>query len=104
LNEKLLYLIAFQIYYYRSVFAPSITIQLSGLIDENEYMAFGVSKPQGESKMIGADAAVAYIDGYLGYVDDYNITAKAPCGGVLGISRGVCKDELTGKELYLIYS
>jgi hypothetical protein len=69
---------------------------LSGLIDENEYMAFGVSKPQGQSLMIGADAAVAYIDGYQGFVDDYNITAKAPCGGVLGLNKGVCKDELTG--------
>lgn len=55
--------------------------------------------------MIGADAAVAYIDGYLGYVDDYNIAAKAPCGGVLGISRGVCKDEVLGntrKQIFLI--
>jgi hypothetical protein len=85
----------------RSVFAPSITIQLSGLIDENEYMAFGVSNPQGESKMIGADAAIAYIDGYLGYVDDYNIGAKSPCGGVLGINRGVCKDEILGKSRFL---
>jgi hypothetical protein len=70
---------------------------LSGLIDENEYMAFGVSKPQGQSQMIGADVAVAFIDGYLGIVDDYNITAKAPCGGVLGLNKGVCKDEVTGK-------
>jgi hypothetical protein len=85
------------IFNYRSVFAPSITIQLSGLIDENEYMAFGVSKPQGQSQMIGADVAVAFIDGYLGIVDDYNITAKAPCGGVLGLNKGVCKDEVTGK-------
>jgi len=82
---------------FRSVFAPSITIQLSGLIDDNEYMAFGVAKPQGQSMMIGADVAVAYIDGYLGVVDDYNITAKAPCGGVLGLNKGVCKDEVTGK-------
>ena len=80
------------------MFAPSITIQLAGLIDENEYMAFGVSKPQGQSSMIGADVAVAFIDGYLGVVDDYNITAKAPCGGVLGLNKGVCKDEVTGES------
>ena len=54
-----------RLFVFRSVFAPSITIQLSGLIDENEYMAFGVAKPQGQSLMIGADVAVAYIDGYL---------------------------------------
>ena len=48
--------------------------------------------------MIGADVAVAFIDGYLGVVDDYNITAKAPCGGVLGLNKGVCKDEVTGES------
>ena len=33
-----------------SVFAPSITIQLSALIEENEYIAFGVSKQVGSRK------------------------------------------------------
>ncbi len=75
-----------------SVFAPSITITLIGNVEENEYMAFGVSK-QGASKMVGSDVAVAYVDGLLGYVDDYNITARSPCTGVLGVNRGVCLDE-----------
>lgn len=74
-----------------SVFAPSITITLTGNIAEDEYMAFGVSKP-GDSKMVGSDVAVAYIDGLLGHVDDYNITARSPCTGVLGVNRGVCPD------------
>ncbi len=78
-----------------SVFAPSITIQLSGLIEEDEYIAFGVSQ-DGRSDMMQSDAAVAYIDGYLGFVDDYNITARSPCSGVLGIKRGVCRDDQVG--------
>jgi hypothetical protein len=41
-------------------------------------MAFGLSAAENKSEMIGADVAVAYIDGYLGYAADYNITAKAP--------------------------
>ena len=32
-----------------------------------------------------------------GVVDDYNITAKAPCGGVLGLNKGVCRDDVTGE-------
>ena len=35
--------------------------------------------------MVGSDVAIAYIDGLLAYVDDYNITAKSPCTGILGI-------------------
>lgn len=28
--------------------------------------------------MLGADVAIAYIDGYRGYANDYNITANSP--------------------------
>jgi hypothetical protein len=41
-------------------------------------MAFGLSAAENKSEMIGSDVAIAYIDGYLGYATDYNITAKAP--------------------------
>ena len=47
-----------------SVFAPSITIQLIGNVDENDYIGFGFSKP-GSSKMVGSDVAIAYVDGLL---------------------------------------
>ena len=47
-----------------SVFAPSITIQLIGNVDENDYIGFGFSKP-GASKMVGSDVAIAYVDGLL---------------------------------------
>ena len=66
------------------------------MIDENEYMAIGVSGEPGQSKMVGADAAIMYINGYLGAVDDYNITAKSPCSGVLGVRKGVCLDQQVG--------
>ena len=84
-----------------SVFAPVITIQISGLINENEYMAFGVSE-QGASRMVGSDAAVMYINGYLGYVDDYNITARSPCTGVLGVKKGVCRDNQAGFTKFVV--
>lgn len=47
-------------------------------VAEDEYMAFGLSAAENKSEMIGSDVAIAYIDGYLGYATDYNITAKAP--------------------------
>nr|CAD7448555.1 unnamed protein product [Timema bartmani] len=59
-------------------------------------MAFGLSGSTDKSEMIGSDATIAYLDGYLGYALDYNITAKAPCVKVLGQYKGVCKDMLLG--------
>ena len=41
---------------------------------------------------VGSDVAIAYKDGLLGYIDDYNITAKSPCSGILGVKKGVCLD------------
>ena len=49
-----------------SVFAPSITIELAGnLNNDNEYMSFGISGKQGTTEMIGSDVAVAYRNGFL---------------------------------------
>lgn len=45
---------------------------------EDEYMAFGLSGSEQRSQMVGADVAVAYVDGYRGFAADYNITALAP--------------------------
>ncbi|KAG8230724.1 hypothetical protein J437_LFUL010825, partial [Ladona fulva] len=78
------------------VFGPQITIELAAQVGENEYMAFGISGSPTSAQMIGADVAVAYIHGHLGYAKDYNITAKSPCIKVLGQYKGVCKDELLG--------
>ena len=30
---------------------------------------------------------------FQAYVEDYNITAKSPCTGILGQNKGVCPDE-----------
>jgi hypothetical protein len=31
---------------------------------------------QGENTMVGGDVGVAYMDEYLGHVEDYNLTAR----------------------------
>ena len=53
-----------------------IYFQLSGFIQDDEYMAFGISGRQGENAMIGGDVALVYMDEFLGHVEDYNLTAK----------------------------
>merc|ERR1711892_718650 len=77
-------------------FPPQLTIQLAGHIGDDEYMAFGPSGEQGKSIMKGGDVAVAYMDEYLGHVEDYNLTARAVCHSVLGQMGGACNDELLG--------
>lgn len=47
-------------------------------MEEDEYMAFGLSGSEQGSQMLGSDVAVAYIDGYRGFATDYNITALTP--------------------------
>lgn len=60
------------------VFGPQITLQLSGQVEKNDYMSFGMSGSETSSQMIGADVVVAYIDDIRGYSVDYNITSLAP--------------------------
>lgn len=128
------------------VFGPQITIQLAGqmgkwqtynylfparnsllkwclVLADNAYMSFGLSGAVDRSQMMGADVAVAYMDGFRGYATDYNITALSPvsvflpsecyfvcftqiivtffcfsnqCIKVLGQHKGVCRDDLIG--------
>lgn len=59
-------------------------------------MAFGLSAAENKSEMIGSDVAVAYIDGYLGYATDYNITAKAPVSCYI-------RDITLKNSVYLLY-
>nr|XP_023011646.1 protein Skeletor, isoforms B/C [Leptinotarsa decemlineata] len=80
------------------IFGPAITIQLAGQVREDEYLSFGISGSDQKSQMIGADVAVAYVDGYRGFATDYNITALTPCVKVLGQYKGVCKDEVVGGQ------
>lgn len=60
------------------IFGPQITIELAGQIMDDDYMSFGLSGSETASQMLGADVAVAYIDGARGYTTDYNITSLAP--------------------------
>lgn len=69
-------------------------MQLSGQVDEDDYMAFGISGSDKKSQMIGADVVVAYIDGHLGHSIDYHIDALVPCVKVLEDSKGVCRDDV----------
>ncbi|XP_054745962.1 protein Skeletor, isoforms B/C [Anastrepha obliqua] len=78
------------------VFGPQITLQLSGQVEKNDYMSFGISGSDTASQMIGADVVVAYIDDIRGYSVDYNITSLAPCVQVLGQNKGVCRDDVVG--------
>lgn len=80
------------------VFGPQITIQLAGLVEEDEYIAFGQSGSTDKLQMLGSDITVAYVDGYRGFAVDYNITANSPCVKVLGQYKGVCKDTLVGGQ------
>lgn len=41
-------------------------------------MSFGLSGAVDRSQMLGADVAVAYMDGFRGYSTDYNISALSP--------------------------
>nr|CAD7202981.1 unnamed protein product [Timema douglasi] len=74
------------------IFGPQITIQLAGQVAEDNYMAFGLSGSTDKSEMVGSDATIAYLDGYLGYALDYNITAKAPSPGVDKSNLVVCSN------------
>jgi hypothetical protein len=69
------------------VFGPAITMLLSGKVSEDDYMAFGLSGSDTKSQMLGADVAVTYIDGHLGYAIDYHIDALASCVQVLGVKK-----------------
>ncbi|KAI5714431.1 hypothetical protein M8J76_016990 [Diaphorina citri] len=55
------------------IFGPAITIQLAGQVDEQSYIAFGLSGSREKAEMLGAD-----------------------CIKVLGQYKGVCKDALVG--------
>jgi len=79
-------------------FPPQLTIQLAGNINEDEYMAFGMSGVQGENTMVGGDVALVWMDEFLGHVDDYNLTDRSVChsGSLLGLSGGACTDLMAG--------
>jgi DOMON domain/Electron transfer DM13 len=80
------------------VFGPAITMQLSGQIAPDDFMAFGLSGSDTKSQMLNADVALTYIDGHLGQAVDYHIDALAPCVRVLEQHKGVCRDSVVGGQ------
>ncbi|XP_045116491.1 protein Skeletor, isoforms B/C-like isoform X1 [Portunus trituberculatus] len=78
------------------VFGDQITMELAGQVGEDDYMAFGMSGSPSEPLMVGGDAVVVHMDGYLGSFKDYNLTSYMPCTHLLGQHKGVCYDDLVG--------
>lgn len=65
-------------------------ITISVLLDEGQYMAFGLSANPERSLMVGGDVVVAWVDKQTlqGYAIDYFLDAKSQCSG----GRGSCPD------------
>lgn len=72
----------------------SVFIELSGRIEESEYMAFGISGYQGRPQMQGADVVVAFYDNRTRSfrAEDYYMSHLSQCDG----KQGVCPDERVG--------
>ena len=70
--------------------------EVVGQVDVDDYIAVGLAGPDASKPMIGSDVAIVYLNGYLGYAADYNLTAKFPCSNVLGEYYGVCADTKLG--------
>ncbi|KAI8117583.1 isoforms D/E, Protein Skeletor, partial [Lucilia cuprina] len=68
----------------------SIVVQMVAKLDDNEYMAFGISPDKDRSVMIGSDVAVSWVDRATGkgYAIDYYLEGKSQCSG----KRGSCPD------------
>ncbi|XP_058466228.1 protein Skeletor, isoforms B/C [Malaya genurostris] len=86
--EVLLDDLAFEVRW--AVAGESIVIQLVAKLEDGEYMSFGISPDTAKSIMVGADAAVVWVDKATGkgYAQDYYLDAKSQCSG----SRGSCPD------------
>ncbi|XP_061391720.1 protein Skeletor, isoforms B/C-like [Musca vetustissima] len=68
----------------------SIVVQLVSKLEDNHYMAFGISPNKDRSVMIGSDVVVSWVekDTGKGYAVDYYLTDKSQCSG----RRGSCPD------------
>ncbi|XP_071827126.1 uncharacterized protein [Apostichopus japonicus] len=73
-----------------------ICVQLRGRVEQDEYMAFGVSGSSVETSMVGSDVTVAWISAATGQpmVVDYFLQAYSPCLAASGV--GACPDDRVG--------
>ncbi|XP_050585241.1 protein Skeletor, isoforms B/C isoform X1 [Bombus affinis] len=71
-----------------------IQIRVSGRINEDQYVAFGLSGREGKPEMIGGDVVVVAYDNRTGkfIAVDYYLSDYAQCDG----KKGVCPDERVG--------
>lgn len=69
-------------------------IELYGRINEDQYMAFGLSGANGRPQMAQSDVVVAFYDtnARVFRAEDYFISDLSQCDG----QRGVCPDERIG--------
>lgn len=79
----------------------SVVIELYGRMNEDEYMAFGLSGANGRSQMVNGDVVVAFYDkSQLRFrVEDYYISHLSQCDG----KQGVCPDERIGGKNDAVY-
>ena len=56
-----------------------VIFRLSARMDDNDYMAFGISGVDGRTRMIGGDVTVAYFnsDDNQFHADDYHLSSKS---------------------------
>ncbi|KAG1654628.1 Protein Skeletor, isoforms B/C [Nymphon striatum] len=73
-------------------------ISILNFVDDDDYVAFGVSGSEEKSQMRGSDVSLSYMTGLQGRTDDYNITDRAPCTNSLGKYQGVCPDVKVGGQ------
>ncbi|XP_013385801.1 protein Skeletor, isoforms B/C [Lingula anatina] len=63
-----------------------ITLELTGIIADEDYMAFGLSGSDTGTQMIGADVTVAWYDSQTGpRAVDYYMSAKSQCSNGVGV-------------------
>lgn len=72
----------------------SLHVELLGRIDEDQYMAFGLSGENGKTQMVRGDATVVFFDKSRGVfrAEDYFLSDLSQCDG----KYGVCPDNRIG--------
>eukprot|EP01083_Nonionella_stella_P079349 217653_1 len=68
-----------------------VTFLLEGLVEDDEYLSFGIPGPNMGDRMTGADVTVGRVDGAgMALADDYFLEAQAACSS----GDGACPDTI----------
>ncbi|XP_066281067.1 protein Skeletor, isoforms B/C-like [Branchiostoma lanceolatum] len=70
----------------------NLDVELTGRVEDGDYMAFGVSGCNDRTCMVGSDVTVAWYDGDVPRAVDYTLKAYSQCSG----ASGVCPDDRVG--------